>query len=235
MDDVAGDAGRGWYGPGQVQIQGLTLSFALRGNPAEALIPPPELPPPPTEPDYELMRRSDARAAITYAEALETAIASVAPGAKWRVNSRLDPPDTAGPGIGLPELVHLIVGDNPIERGASYLAYAAALKKGIAWLKQRGKAPIYLDDGAAWLLALEAVGMATNAEDIENVFATPIRSSATDDYYATPRGYLFGFKADGRALTVAVGIHGTVGRVQAMEASGLDADAPPPRPTPETR
>jgi hypothetical protein len=179
--------------------------------------------------DRELRRRKDAARGVAAAEALENSLSSAVPTLPVRAIAQLSSePKAGGPGVLLPEIFAVVLGDDPIGRIADYIALGVALRAGLNWLKAHGGKEITVDGGNAFLLASTAIHEAGGPNDLKLQFVQEIHSVAYDwaEWESELQGFLVGFRDNGTLYQVAVALDGTVGTVTQVPIEVLRSSEP---------
>jgi hypothetical protein len=161
----------------------------------------------------EAFRRQYARHGIARAEALELELSEVAPGVQLEVRADLEPATdtTGGVWVPPPDLVQILLTDDPIGRIAAYVGLAQGVRSLFGYLKAKGARRLTVDSGTAMVIAAEIAFQRTQSLDLEVVDSR--LTFPNGDYEAIPDGYQVTFRDDATVYVVLVSLDGTAGQV----------------------
>jgi hypothetical protein len=212
MDEYVGAVGEDPITEVGVQaVNQIRLGFAIRGyldiESATGAVLPKE--PAQSGPyDEEAWRRYYAISGVLSAEALEAAFKSQFPGLNVRVTARMGGPTAAGPVY--EELLHLVLGDDPVARIGTYAELGLLVKSALAWLRDKKTQSLRVDSGVAMLLAAEVVFNETGTNDLALAGVTPVMPLEAD-YPGQYEGFLIAFRDDHYLYEVPVSVSGKTG------------------------
>jgi hypothetical protein len=139
------------------------------------------------------------------ARLLEADVAQIVPGLPVRAIPDTEGPKAAGPD-NLVDLIQILVGTEPIDRIASYLAIAQGARILLSWLRRRGTGEIEVGDGVAILLAADAIHDATGDRAVTLLSVDPVRQVAGS--WEGPRsGFLVRFEVLWEDAALRYGVH----------------------------
>lgn len=130
-----------------------------------------------------------------------------ATGEYWRTS----PYDGSGTGGPVFDSIQLLV-----DHAASWITIGVALFAGIRWLATRSGQPVMIGEGAALVIARNAVYKRTQLDDLSPAFTTHVGSRAKP---TAPDGWAVGLRSDTDLWIVVVDYGGEVHGFTSIEAS----------------